>query len=143
MEVGKGVEYFSFASDENFFHAHHTGERNSFSPRKTRFLTCDHMLSPACFPHLKSKSTWKPHAMQMEGASLARGLNGRRRKCGQSGTSSVCSLAALSLAGVPLLCLAAEGFVSDPFVTCSVCLVCFKSCNTSVCYLPCCFLCIL
>lgn len=33
---GKGVEYFSFASDENFFHA---GERNSFTPRKTRFST--------------------------------------------------------------------------------------------------------
>lgn len=39
VEGGKGVEYFSFDSDENFFHAHHTGERNSFSRRKTRFLT--------------------------------------------------------------------------------------------------------
>lgn len=33
----EGVEYFSFASDENFFYAYHTGE--SFTPRKTRFLT--------------------------------------------------------------------------------------------------------
>lgn len=27
MEGREGVEYFSFASDENFFHALHTGER--------------------------------------------------------------------------------------------------------------------
>lgn len=39
MEAGgKGVEYFSFASDENFS-CHHTGERNSFALRKARFLT--------------------------------------------------------------------------------------------------------
>lgn len=37
VEGGKGVECFSFASDENVFHTHHTGE--SFTPRKTRFLT--------------------------------------------------------------------------------------------------------
>lgn len=40
---------------------------------------------------------------------------GRRRKCGQSGTSRVCFLA-----GVTLLCLAAEWSVSDPVVTWSV-----------------------
>lgn len=89
-------------------------------------LPCDHMPSPACFPHW-GKTIWSPHGMEMEGASRRWDwMGGEEAEVRSAGSGQRLCPRRCQWQRVPVLCLPSQGSDPDPFVN----LVCFSS----ICY---------